>query len=79
MSRLITIVETQVFSRDVGSILDEEELDDLKDYLAEYPEAGVVIPGTGGVRKLRWAASGRGKRGGRGLSIITTASRYRCS
>jgi len=30
----------------------------------EDPEAGVVIPGTGGVRKLRWAARGKGKRGG---------------
>jgi len=28
------------------------------------PEAGPVIPGSGGVRKLRWAAPGRGKRGG---------------
>lgn len=30
----------------------------------ERPEAGVVIPGSGGLRKLRWAGSGRGKRGG---------------
>jgi hypothetical protein len=37
------------------------ELDDLKQHLATYPEAGDAIPGTGGVRKLRWANSQRGK------------------
>ena len=33
-------------------------------YLAEFPKAGVVMPGTGGIRKLRWAREGMGKRGG---------------
>lgn len=33
-------------------------------YLIEHPDAGDVIPGSGGIRKLRWAAKGRGKRGG---------------
>jgi hypothetical protein len=33
-------------------------------YLVDYPNAGDVIPGSGGVRKLRWAAKGKGKRGG---------------
>jgi hypothetical protein len=36
----------------------------LGDYLAYYPTAGDLIPGTGGVRKLRWGLEGRGKRGG---------------
>lgn len=36
----------------------------LQKLLMEQPEAGDVIPGTGGVRKLRWRAPGRGKRGG---------------
>jgi hypothetical protein len=36
----------------------------LVSYLAEFPQAGVLIEGTGGVRKLRWAREGMGKRGG---------------
>ena len=42
----------------------EEERGLLVDYLAYNPAAGELIPGTGGVRKLRWALEGRGKRGG---------------
>lgn len=66
MQRLshVTIAETALFESAVASFLDEEELDELKNYLAVRPEAGAVIPGGGGIRKLRWAASGRGKRGG---------------
>lgn len=41
-----------------------EEREGLIDYLAEHPTAGVLIQGTGGIRKLRWGADGRGKRGG---------------
>ncbi len=44
--------------------MDEEERGALVDYLARNPLAGDLIPGTGGVRKLRWALEGRGKRGG---------------
>jgi hypothetical protein len=44
--------------------MDESERAELVDYLAYHPTAGVVIPGTGGVRKLRWRLEGRGKRGG---------------
>ena len=44
--------------------MDEEERAELVLYLAYHPAAGAVIPGSGGVRKLRWALEGRGKRGG---------------
>lgn len=44
--------------------MDEEERRVLIDYLAYNPITGELIPGTGGVRKLRWALEGRGKRGG---------------
>jgi hypothetical protein len=44
--------------------MDEEKRGALVDYLARNPMAGDLIPGTGGVRKLRWALEGRGKRGG---------------
>jgi mRNA-degrading endonuclease RelE of RelBE toxin-antitoxin system len=64
MKKLITIVETRQFASDCSGILSEDEVDDLKVFLSANPEAGVVIPGSGGIRKLRWAATGRGKRGG---------------
>ena len=44
--------------------LTEEDLRELQNFLLEHPEAGPVIEGTGGVRKLRWARTGRGKSGG---------------
>ncbi|MCT2541256.1 type II toxin-antitoxin system RelE/ParE family toxin [Sedimentimonas flavescens] len=47
-----------------GKLFTEDEKRELIDFLAENPLAGAEIPGTGGVRKVRFAASGRGKRGG---------------
>ena len=45
-------------------LMDDEEREELVAYLAYNPAAGVVVQGTGGVRKLRWSLEGRGKRGG---------------
>ena len=64
MPPLVTIAETPTFSHRASSILTEEVIDELKDHLARNPEAGAIVRDSGGVRKLRWAASGRGKRGG---------------
>lgn len=61
---LSTIVETPEFIRRVEKLLDDEEREALIGYLAANPTAGDLIPGTGGVRKLRWGLEGRGKRGG---------------
>lgn len=61
---LNTVVTTRTFDRDVRRFLSEDELADLIDFLAENPTSGDVIPGTGGIRKLRWGAQGKGKRGG---------------
>ena len=61
---LQTVAETPTFSRQASRLFSEEERSELIDFLAENPLAGNRIPGTGGVRKLRFAASGRGKRGG---------------
>lgn len=44
--------------------LTEEDLRELQNYLCSYPESGDVAPGTGGLRKLRWGAKGKGKKGG---------------
>jgi mRNA-degrading endonuclease RelE of RelBE toxin-antitoxin system len=61
---MIAVVETEEFLADVKGVLSEDEHDDLILFVALHPEAGDVIPGTGGLRKLRWVAKGRGKRGG---------------
>lgn len=58
------IEETPVFTRRLPEVLDDDEYALLQLSLVLNPLQGVVIPGTGGIRKLRWAASGRGKRGG---------------
>ncbi|MDH4263945.1 MAG: addiction module toxin RelE [Spirochaetia bacterium] len=44
--------------------LTDDDLNDLEIFLTNNPEYGDVIPGTNGLRKLRWAAKGKGKRGG---------------
>jgi hypothetical protein len=64
VSVLIAVVETEEFLVDVKDVLSDDEHDDLILYVALHPEAGDVMPETGGLRKLRWTAKGRGKRGG---------------
>ena len=59
-----SVAETPIFTRQTEKLFTEGEKRDLIDFLAENPLAGDEIPGTGGVCKLRLAASGRGKRGG---------------
>ena len=58
------IVETSVFTKRCEKHFSAEEYRQLQLYLVNRPDAGVVIPSGGGIRKLRWSASGRGKRGG---------------
>ena len=59
-----TVAETPTFSRQADKLFSEDERRELVDHLARNPMAGDEIPGTGGVRKLRFGALGRGKRGG---------------
>ena len=59
-----TVAETPTFSRQADKLFNEDEKRELIDFLARNPLAGDEIPGTGGVRKLRFAALGRGQRGG---------------
>jgi hypothetical protein len=56
--------ETSVFTRRVTGLLTDAEYAELQRVLVDKPDAGDVIPGSGGLRKVRWAAQGRGKRGG---------------
>ena len=61
---MFSFIETQLFTRLVKQYLSDEQYAELQMALMANPELGPVIAGTGGVRKLRWAAPGRGKRGG---------------
>lgn len=56
-----TVAETPTFTRQCDKIFSENEKRELVDFLAENPLAGDEIPGTGGVRKVRFASSGKGK------------------
>src|SRR3954453_19361044 len=59
-----TVIETESFIKQAAALWSAAELDDLKDYVAGNPLAGDEMPGTGGLRKLRWSRAGMGKRGG---------------
>ena len=61
---MVTFVETQLFTSLVHRYLSDDQYAALQQALADSPDAGDVIRGSGGVRKLRWGVSGRGKRGG---------------
>ena len=60
----ITVVETDEFLSATRKLMDDEERAGLVKYLAFNPTAGDVIPGSGGVRKIRWGLEGRGKHNG---------------
>lgn len=62
--RPVAVVETPEFQTRIADLMSEEERLLLIDYLAFHPTAGDLVRGTGGLRKLRWALQGRGKRGG---------------
>ena len=58
------IIETPIFRRRLKNIMTDEDYRKLQIDLITRPDAGKIIPGSGGLRKLRWVGSGRGKRGG---------------
>ena len=61
---MFSFIETRLFTKLVLDYLSDEEYSALQEALMRAPAAGPVIPGSGGVRKLRWGAPGRGKRSG---------------
>jgi hypothetical protein len=61
---LVTVIETPEFLSAASRLFDDAEHAALIVYLATHPTAGSIIRGTGGIRKVRWALAGRGKRGG---------------
>jgi hypothetical protein len=63
-NQAVVFVETPIFTKRILQYMDDEEYAMLQRYLAARPDAGDIVKGSGGIRKLRWAGSGRGKRGG---------------
>jgi hypothetical protein len=61
---MFSFIETKLFSRLLSEYLTDDEYALLQAALADAPDRGAVVPGSGGVRKLRWSQPGRGKRGG---------------
>jgi mRNA-degrading endonuclease RelE of RelBE toxin-antitoxin system len=60
----VIFIETSLFTKLISQYLTDDEYLGLQRFLLQYPEAGRIIRQTGGVRKLRWAISGKGKSGG---------------
>lgn len=64
LSGLVEVVQTRAFSRKIDGLIGPIDYEELEWYPVGTPSAGAVIPGSGGLRKLKWKAEGRGKRGG---------------
>ena len=80
----ITVLQLPKFKAEATELIGAAGIEALAVYLIDHPDAGDVIPGSGGVRKLRWAAKGKGKRGGARiiyLYVVFAARVYlvRCS
>ncbi|MBI1792413.1 MAG: type II toxin-antitoxin system RelE/ParE family toxin [Acidobacteria bacterium] len=60
----ITVLQLPKFKAEATELIGADGIEAVAVYLTEHPHAGDVIPGAGGARKLRWAAKGKGKRGG---------------
>jgi hypothetical protein len=61
---VFTFIESSIFERILPVYLDDDEYSEFQQFLMQNPEAGELVPGSGGVRKVRWARPGIGKRGG---------------
>jgi mRNA-degrading endonuclease RelE of RelBE toxin-antitoxin system len=75
----VVFVETPIFARRIADYLDDDEYCRLQTFLVLHPQTGKIIQGSGGLRKLRWAGSGRGKRGGLRVIYYRWVSKDRIS
>ena len=61
---MFTFIESSAFQRLCSVYLDDDEYAELQQFMMQNPDAGQIVRGSGGVRKLRWVRAGMGKRGG---------------
>lgn len=61
---MMVFIETPIFTQMLAGLLSDDEYASFQKYLACYPLAGDLIQQTGGLRKIRWLAHGKGKSGG---------------
>jgi hypothetical protein len=60
----MVIIETSIFTRLIRELMDDEDYRELQLSMVQNPDKGDLIPGSGGLRKIRWKTAGKGKRGG---------------
>src|SRR5688572_485674 len=72
---MLTIIESPLFTKLWPDYWSEEERGEFAAFIANAPDAGDVIPGTGGCRKIRWSRAGAGKRGGVRISYTARLER----
>ncbi|MFV2055693.1 MAG: type II toxin-antitoxin system RelE/ParE family toxin [Thiohalomonadales bacterium] len=60
----MVVIETPIFTKIINSLMTENDYREFQIMLIDQPDAGKIISGSGGIRKIRWSGSGRGKRGG---------------
>ena len=73
----MVFIETQTFTKTISDLLTDDEYRLLQNELTQNPEAGDIIPGAGGIRKIRFAVQGKGKRGGARLIYYWQKSKDR--
>ena len=61
---MFTVCETPAFTRNYLKYWSEDEYEEFKTFIASNPDCGVVEPDVGGLRTVRWAGKGKGKKGG---------------
>jgi mRNA-degrading endonuclease RelE of RelBE toxin-antitoxin system len=71
----MVFLETPTFFAESRKVFSDDDIIDLQIFLAENPEAGDMIPHSGGCRKIRWSTGGRGKRGGARVVYFYYASK----
>ena len=70
-----TVIETNIFSAKATKVWTPKQYEDFVVYIASTPDAGEVVPGSGGVRKIRWGKEGAGKRGGVRVIYFNSANK----
>ena len=74
---MLTVIESPLFTKLWPDYWSEEERGEFAAFIANTPEAGAVVPGSGGCRKIRWSRDGAGKRGG--VRVIYTMRLANCA